>query len=356
MKWAMEEAPILLTMVGRNNSTAAHVLQALAYHANAEWLAWPSLERLSLETGLGASTIREALCALEGAGLVSREQDGADAGWHLHEECCREVPIQMGVQEAIASRREGARVRQGRRRQSVTVTPATGVTVTLESGVTQSPVTPEPGVMSRQTLPTVTPVAGVTYIRNELKEELPLELAAPPKRRKSAPSTDETIKAFDDFWATYPRRGGKPMNKDDARRAWAAVVKAGRKPDADGKTWTVEQITDGARRYAQECEGLLDRHFVKTPGPWLRAGGWKYDDGPGPAGRDPREFVNDCWRRGSVTEIRKIYDSDYFQPPAGEGDYVEDVLRPYNKRWITEHKDQILARLTTQRTSTSEAS
>lgn len=353
MKWAMEEAPILLTIAGRNNSTAMHVLQTLAYHASATWVSWPSVERIVLETGLGASTVRDALGTLESGDLISRETDGQEVGWRLNSEQRRAVPIQQEVQEAIAARRSGDRARQDRRRNAVT--PATGVTVTPEVSVTMGVVTPELSVMSRQNSAPVTPVAGVTYIRNELKEELPVELAAPQTRRQSSPEASETIKAFDTFWAAYPRRGGKNMNKDDARKAWATTVKAIRKPDADGKTWTVEQVTNGARRYAQECEGLPDRSFVKTPGPWLRAGGWKYEDVVGPVGRDPREFVNDCWRRGSVIEIRKIYDAGYFQPPAGEGDYLEDVLRPYNRRWITEHKDQILARLTA-RATTSEAS
>lgn len=62
----------------------------------------------------------------------------------------------------------------------------------------------------------------------------------------------------------------------------------------------------------------------------------------------PDEWLRDEWRAGRVTEIQKFYTGGYTQPAAADGDYWNDVLKPYNRQWITDHKDRILARLTSE--------
>lgn len=67
--------------------------------------------------------------------------------------------------------------------------------------------------------------------------------------------------AFEDFWATYPRRVGK----QDARRAW----------DVARKKSSIEQILDAAERYAQDPVRLAaDPKFTPHPATWLRQGRW----------------------------------------------------------------------------------
>lgn len=63
---------------------------------------------------------------------------------------------------------------------------------------------------------------------------------------------------------------------------------------------------------------------------------------------NPEEWLRDEWRAGRVTEIHRFYASGYTQPAARDGDYWTDVLKPYNRQWITDHRDAILARLTSE--------
>lgn len=60
---------------------------------------------------------------------------------------------------------------------------------------------------------------------------------------------------------------------------------------------------------------------------------------------DPVQWLRDEWQAGRVTEIHRFYANGYTQPTAGDGDYWNDVLKPHNRQWITEHRDAILARL-----------
>jgi hypothetical protein len=348
MRWAYQQAPIPVGQNGKKNPVLHQVLAALAFHADGDTgrNCWCSVDRLVLETGLAERTVRAALKALEVAALIVRVGVGPSGtvNWTLDMSLRRAEPMEQALAVAAARRREADRVRQERKRKSDTVTASPAVTVTAGLAVTGN-VTAPVAVMSRQEVPDVTAPGA---------PDLPITYPTTKKTSSSASTVrvvEDVANDFAQFWAAYPKRGGKPMVKDDARKAWASVIKAAGKPDADGKTWTVDQIIAGARRYARECESIRDRTYVKTPGPWLRAGMWKYEDGVEASGGDPRGFLVDCWKRGAVNEIHKFFTSGYVQPPAGDGDYVEDVLVPYNRRWITEHKDQILARLTTSEAS-----
>jgi hypothetical protein len=64
---------------------------------------------------------------------------------------------------------------------------------------------------------------------------------------------------FDSFYASFPRRIGK----EAARKAFAKALKIA----------TAEQITAGAKRYAEARRGE-DPKFTKHPATWLNAGCW----------------------------------------------------------------------------------
>lgn len=343
MRWAIEQAPVLLTAAGRQNSTAAHVLAVLAYHANNDWLAWPSSERIRLETGLSVSTIRDALAALESGGLIEREDGEQDVRWRLRSEQQRPVPIRVQVAEAVEQRKAANRTRQARRRSGDgAVTPGAGATVTPNAGVTVGDVTPRTGVMSHRETVDVTPGAGVTYIRNEPTTELtdePAARQAPRKRRgKSAADTEDVAVAFDAFWVVYPRKVGK----QDARRAYAKAV---RKVAPDKLLAALRVHVAYWQRVGRSPE------TTPHPATWLNKERWDDQlDGTGAATTtDPRAFLNDCWERGSVTEILSRYASGYTEPSnpgVGPDAYLTDVLVPYNRDWIKANASAIVAAFT----------
>jgi hypothetical protein len=94
-------------------------------------------------------------------------------------------------------------------------------------------------------------------------------------KRPSPPLAEE----FDKFWGEYPRKEGK----GDARKAFAAARK---KTDLD-------TIMSGLNRY-KLASLLIEKQFVKMPGPWLRAERW--DDEP-VAGTPSPELVKDVFCR-----------------------------------------------------------
>jgi len=90
---------------------------------------------------------------------------------------------------------------------------------------------------------------------------------------------------FDAFWAVYPKR----KEKQAARKAWAAAIKAGVDP---------ARIIAAAAAYADERRDEPPR-YTKNPANWLGKGCW--DDEPDPAQRptlravagDPRPSTTD---------------------------------------------------------------
>lgn len=65
---------------------------------------------------------------------------------------------------------------------------------------------------------------------------------------------------FDEFYSIFPRKKAP----DDARKAWDAAIKRD----------TLENIIDGAKRYAVEKAGT-EKQFIAYPASWLRAGSWR---------------------------------------------------------------------------------
>jgi hypothetical protein len=72
VKWAMDDAPMLLTEKGKPDTTARHVLQALAEHAHKDGGgARPSVLRLQYRTGFDRRTVQRALRRLEDGKLIT---------------------------------------------------------------------------------------------------------------------------------------------------------------------------------------------------------------------------------------------------------------------------------------------
>jgi hypothetical protein len=103
----------------------------------------------------------------------------------------------------------------------------------------------------------------------------PIPVPIPVPKKTSPPLAEE----FDKFWGEYPRKEGK----GDARKAFAAARK---KTDLD-------TIMSGLNRY-KLASLLIEKQFVKMPGPWLRAERW--DDEP-VAGTPSPELVKDVFCR-----------------------------------------------------------
>ena len=71
--WAMDHAPMLRTEKGKPDTTARHVLQALAEHASPTGTdAHPSVLRIQYRTGFDRVTVQRALRRLEKGGLIER--------------------------------------------------------------------------------------------------------------------------------------------------------------------------------------------------------------------------------------------------------------------------------------------
>ena len=105
---------------------------------------------------------------------------------------------------------------------------------------------------------------------------------------------------FETFWATYPRKEAK-------RQAWKAWGKAIERA-------TPEQITAGARRYADDPN--RSDQFTKHGSTWLNADGWEDEPLPSASGRGN---TNDAW------STPKGYDAaDWLRPSTEPAfDYID---------------------------------
>ena len=83
-------------------------------------------------------------------------------------------------------------------------------------------------------------------------------LLSPPRVRKQFPEE------FEEWWKLCPKK----VDKDKSFRKFNTIVA--------GKLATVEELTEGMRKYSQKCirENTED-HFIKHPSTWLNSGCWK---------------------------------------------------------------------------------
>lgn len=75
---------------------------------------------------------------------------------------------------------------------------------------------------------------------------------------------DKYITSFNEFWSVYPRKVGK----QDAIKAYVRAL----------RLTTAEQITEGAKRYANDANRLPQ--YTAHPATWLNRGGWEDESIP----------------------------------------------------------------------------
>ena len=143
VKWAMDDAPMLLTGKGKPDSTARHVLQALAEHAHKDGSnAYPTLRRLRYRTGYDRSTVQRALRRLEDGKLIAATgiTDYGVTIYSLALSARRPASDMEELEAEDAAFREAAAERK-RRSRAKDVTHSAPVTVTHSESVTDGDVT-----------------------------------------------------------------------------------------------------------------------------------------------------------------------------------------------------------------------
>lgn len=143
VKWAMDDAPMLLTSKGKPDSTSRHVLQVLAEHAHPDGTsAHPSIRRLRYRTGYDRSTIQRALRRLQDGRLITPTgvTEYGVTIYRLALRLKRPDSDMKALEAEDEAFREAAAERQ-RRSRAKRVTHSAPVTVTHSESVTEPDVT-----------------------------------------------------------------------------------------------------------------------------------------------------------------------------------------------------------------------
>jgi DNA-binding transcriptional ArsR family regulator len=305
----MDDAPMPRTEKGKADTTARHVLQALAEYASpAGTGAYPSVLRIQYRTGYDRTTVQRALRRLEKAGLIAK--DGTKEGrtrYKLAMELRRPATDWTDLEReedefraAAAERKRRSRAKGVTHAESVTVTDAEGVTVTHGESVTAD-VTHSASVRHALKVRPSRTERSPNHQQpsdNQLHKdsspaadrEQPQRPAAPVQAKSSSEKTDHHLEAFGAFWLTYPKRKAK----EEAKKAWIAAIERGADP---------QHVVAAAKGYAHERHGQ-DPKYTKYPATWLNKG--CYDDEPDPQpGR----------------HLRAVGDSGPHRNPQNDSDY-----------------------------------
>lgn len=276
--WAMDQAPMPRTEKGKPDTTARHVLQALAEHASPTGIdAHPSVLRIQYRTGYDRATVQRALRRLEKAGLIAK--DGTREGrtrYKLAMELRRPASDWSDLEReedefraAAAERKRRSRSKGVTHAESVTVTDGEGVTVTHAESVTEgchalkvrssrterSPNHQQPS--DKQLLEDSSPAVAAI----ELEQSV-----AKVQTKSGSEKTEQHLRAFGAFWTNYPKKKAR----EEAKKAWIAAIERGAEP---------QHIVDAAQAYARERFGQEPK-YTKYPATWLNKG--CYDDEPDP--------------------------------------------------------------------------
>lgn len=315
--WAMDHAPMLRTDKGKPDTTARHVLQALAEHARPDGTnAHPSVLRMQYRTGYDRSTVQRALRRLETGGLIAK--DGTIDGrtrYKLAMNLRRPESDWTDLEREEDDFRAAAAERKRRSREKgvthatpVTVTHAESVTVTHAESVTADVTHGTPSRHALNAQPSRTerspnhqqpsdnqlhkdssaPAVQEDQHQADLFDRLEATSAALHKQRGG-----EDHSAFAAFWTVYPKK----RNRAEALTAWKAAIKAGVDP---------QHITAGAKAYADERKNE-DPKYTKYPATWLNKG--CYDDEPDEPARPHLRAVG-----GYEPYRNPVNQDDYDQP------------------------------------------
>ncbi|MFJ3839423.1 helix-turn-helix domain-containing protein [Streptomyces sp. NPDC090054] len=138
----MDDAPMLRTPAGKFDTTARHVLQAMAEHADAKGKnCHPSVTRVQYRTGFDRRTVQRAQRRLEDAKLIVRDGTVQDRiKYRLSMNLLRDASDWEALEREEAGSREAAMERK-RRSRARHVTHSNDVTVTDANDVTEPDVT-----------------------------------------------------------------------------------------------------------------------------------------------------------------------------------------------------------------------
>lgn len=183
VKWAMDDAPMLLTEKGKPDTTARQVLWALAEHAHKDGSgARPSVLRVQYRTGLDRRTVQRALRRLEDGKLI--EPEGVHFNctvWRLALQMRRPESDWSALEAEEESQRRGAAERK-RRSRAKGVTHSDDVTVTDAGDVT--------GEMSRTLRPDVTHSEDVTWGDVTHSDDVMSRTQRRPNHQENHPTTE----------------------------------------------------------------------------------------------------------------------------------------------------------------------
>lgn len=96
---------------------------------------------------------------------------------------------------------------------------------------------------------------------------------------------------FEEFWNSYPHRGGAKRGKKDARKAWGKAV----------KSVPSQQIIDAAKSFHSDRK-VLDG-YAPDPATWLNAEGWE-DDIEAPRSSRPASPDRETYGQEAMRRIR----------------------------------------------------
>lgn len=165
VKWALYEAPMLLTPAGRPDTTARSILVVFAEHADQDGRkAFPGPGRVKFATGFDVRTVERAVRRLEKGKLL--ERDGITSGgaviWRVNMNLERPPSDWEEIEDEAAAEREAGAARVRRHREAR----ANGLPVTDAECVTSSPVTHSASVRN---------ALQVRYVTHSVPGEPPVE-------------------------------------------------------------------------------------------------------------------------------------------------------------------------------------
>lgn len=140
-------------------------------------------------------------------------------------------------------------------------------------------------------------------------------------------------KAFDLFWAAYPRK----VAPTEAERAFSEIVEAGTNP---------EHLIVKARSYSQNLNPA-DLRYVPAPHAWLRQG--RYDDADLFSNQieQEREWFRQCWRECNVRAVENryhiIYEKQYPPDDMTDPEAIALWYRETARAWITKTFEETTA-------------
>jgi hypothetical protein len=215
------------------------VLITIGAHADGEGRAYPSMTTIAGITGLRREDVPRAVRRLEHAGLLRRESRVGLSAGNIY-------TVMFGAPEVSAmSRTEGVR------------NDADSVSADLRTEVS---------AMSRTGCPQID-TSGVRSIAYQTNKNRPINKNTALKRAKRQVVSTVADAQFEEFWRSYPSRGGQANPRKPALEKFTAAVKRGVDP---------ELMIRGAGNYAEAMRrsGTAGQ-YIKTAEVWLNKASWE---------------------------------------------------------------------------------